>query len=167
MPQPSITAICLKIKCLKFHSNFLGANSNPDVLWNVIKQQDRDHSLTFFSHILEVSSTKVILSDLDLRGHGGRLLVAGFPPHFLNWVSTGAAVFDVTRTGSLGPTFINSLVNGRYGCNLNSLAPGRFQRNFRKVIFQLILVIDGWSISCKIVLKWMPMDFTNGKSTLV
>ena len=50
---------------------------------------------------------------------------------------------------------------------INSLAPGRFQRNFRKVIFQLILVIDGWSISCKIVLKWMPMDLTDGKSTLV
>ena len=49
----------------------------------------------------------------------------------------------------------------------NSLAPGRFQRNWRKVIFQLILVIDGWSISCKIVLKWMPMDLTDGKSTLV
>ena len=49
----------------------------------------------------------------------------------------------------------------------NSLAPGRFQRNFRKVIFQLMLVIDGWSISCKIVLKWMPMDLTDGKSTLV
>ena len=28
-------------------------------------------------------------------------------------------------------------------CDINSLAPGRFQRNFRKVIFQLILVIDG------------------------
>ena len=50
---------------------------------------------------------------------------------------------------------------------INSLAPGRFQRNFRKVIFQLILVIDGWSVSCKIVLKWMPMDLTEGKSTLV
>ena len=50
---------------------------------------------------------------------------------------------------------------------LNLLAPGRFQRNFRKVIFQLILVIDGWSNSCKIVLKWIPMDLTDGKSTLV
>ena len=47
---------------------------------------------------------------------------------------------------------------------VHSLAPGRFQRNFRKVIFQLILVIDGWS---KIVLKWMPADLTDGKSTLV
>ena len=46
-----------------------------------------------------------------------------------------------------------------------SLAPGRFEINFRKVIFQLILVIDGWSISCKIVLKWIPMDLTDGKST--
>ena len=26
MPQPSITKICLKITCLKFHSNFAGAN---------------------------------------------------------------------------------------------------------------------------------------------
>ena len=36
--------------------------------------------------------------------------------------------------------------------------PGRFQRSFRKVIFQLISVFDGWSISCKIVLKWMLLD---------
>ena len=50
---------------------------------------------------------------------------------------------------------------------VNSLAPGKFQRNFRKVIFQLILVVDGWRIACKIVLKWMPMDLTDGKSTLV
>ena len=28
-------------------------------------------------------------------------------------------------------------------------------------------MIDGWNISCKIVLKWMPMDLTDGKSTLV
>ena len=32
-------------------------------------------------------------------------------------------------------------------CIIYSLAPGRFQRNFRKVTFQLILVIDVWSIS--------------------
>ena len=49
----------------------------------------------------------------------------------------------------------------------NSSAPGKFQRNLGKVIFQLILMIDGWSISCKIVLKWMQMDLTDGKSTLV
>ena len=47
------------------------------------------------------------------------------------------------------------------------MAPGRFQIYLRKEIVQLILVIDGWSISCKIVLKWMPMHLTDGKSTLV
>ena len=50
---------------------------------------------------------------------------------------------------------------------VDSLACRRFQRKFRKVIFQLILVIDGGSISCKIVLKWMLMDLTGVKSTLV
>ena len=50
---------------------------------------------------------------------------------------------------------------------LNSLDPGRFEQIFRYVIFKIISVIDGWSISCKIVLKWMPMDLTDGKSTLV
>ena len=59
------------------------------------------------------------------------------------------------------------LMKNHWECILNSLAAGRFQRNYRKVIFQLILVIDGLSISCKIVLKWMPMDLTDGKSTLV
>ena len=51
--------------------------------------------------------------------------------------------------------------------DFNSLAPERFQRNFWKVIFQLIFFIDVWSISCKIVLKWMPMGLTDGKSTSV
>ena len=62
---------------------------------------------------------------------------------------------------------IRASVNCVIKVSVNSLAPGRCQRNFRKVNVQLNLVIDGWSISCKIVLKWMPMDLTDGKSTLV
>ena len=49
---------------------------------------------------------------------------------------------------------------------INSLAPGRFQFNFRKVIFKLTLVNGGWGISYEIALRWMPQDFTD-KSTLV
>ena len=37
----------------------------------------------------------------------------------------------------------------------NSLAPGRFQWSFRKIIFKLNLLIDGWGISCKIGLDWV------------
>ena len=36
----------------------------------------------------------------------------------------------------------------RYG--INSVDPGRFEWNFRHVIFKQILVIDGWGISCEI-----------------
>ena len=49
----------------------------------------------------------------------------------------------------------------------HSLAPGRFERNFREVIFKLILMIDGWGISCEIVLTWTPRVLTDEKSTLV
>ena len=49
----------------------------------------------------------------------------------------------------------------------NSLVPGRFKWYFRHVIFKLFSVIDGWGISCKIVLRWMPLDLADDKSTLV
>ena len=51
--------------------------------------------------------------------------------------------------------------------HLNSLAPGRFQFNFRSVNFKLVLVNGGWGISCEIALRWVPLDFTDDKSTLV
>ena len=50
---------------------------------------------------------------------------------------------------------------------INSLAPGKFEWNFRYVIFKQILVIDGWGISCEIALIWMSLDITDDQSTLV
>ena len=50
---------------------------------------------------------------------------------------------------------------------IDSLAPGKFEWNFRHVIFKQILVIDGWDISCGIALIWMSPDFTDDQSTLV
>ena len=49
----------------------------------------------------------------------------------------------------------------------NSLAPGKFQWNFRHVIFKQILVIDGWGIACEIAQIWMSLVFTDDQSTLV
>ena len=51
--------------------------------------------------------------------------------------------------------------------DINSLAPGRFQFNFRLVIFKLTLVNGSWSISYEIALRWMPLDLTDDKSTIV
>ena len=48
-----------------------------------------------------------------------------------------------------------------------SLAPGKFECNFRHVIFKQILVIDGWGICCEIALLWISLDFTDDQSTLV
>ena len=50
---------------------------------------------------------------------------------------------------------------------LNSLTPGRFQFDFRYVIFKLTLVYGGWGISYEISLRRKPQDLTDDKSTLV
>ena len=50
---------------------------------------------------------------------------------------------------------------------INSLAPGKFEWNFRYVIFKRISVIDGWGIFCEIGLIWMSQDFTDDQSILV
>ena len=46
-------------------------------------------------------------------------------------------------------------------------APGRFESNFRYVIFNWILEIDVWGISCEIALIWLWLDFSDDQSTLV
>ena len=49
----------------------------------------------------------------------------------------------------------------------NSLAPGKFEWHLRYLIFQIISVIDGWGISCELALRWMSLNLTDDKSTLV
>ena len=55
----------------------------------------------------------------------------------------------------------------RNGLPVNSLAPGKFERKLRHIIFKQISVIDGWGISCEIALIWMSLDFIDDQSTLV
>ena len=50
---------------------------------------------------------------------------------------------------------------------LNSLASGKFEWNLRNVKLRLILLIDGWGISCELALRWMSLDLNEDKSTLV
>ena len=53
-------------------------------------------------------------------------------------------------------------------CIVNYLiGPGKFEWYFRYLIFQIISVIRGWGISCEIALRWMSLDLTDDKSTLV
>ena len=50
--------------------------------------------------------------------------------------------------------------------DINSLALGKFEWNFRYVIFKRILVIDGWGISCDIALIYMSLEFTDDQSVV-
>ena len=51
------------------------------------------------------------------------------------------------------------------GLDLISLAPGRFEWNFWKYIFNLDLVIDGWGLSLlKFTIKWMSLHILLMKS---
>ena len=48
-----------------------------------------------------------------------------------------------------------------------SLAPEIFEQNFRYVTFKLILEISGSGFFCEIVLRWLRLEHTDDKSTLV
>ena len=48
----------------------------------------------------------------------------------------------------------------------NSLAPGRFDWNFKLRIFMLILVIGGWGIFREIALRWKSEGLPDDKSIL-
>ena len=66
--------------------------------------------------------------------------------------------------GSRGCVQVNPLAPE---CDFNSLVPGKFEWNFRYSILQIISVIDGWGISSELALRWMSLDLTDDKSTLV
>ena len=51
--------------------------------------------------------------------------------------------------------------------DFNSLAPGRSEQSFQWLIFKRMSFITGWGISSEIALRWMSLDFTGDKSTLV
>ena len=44
---------------------------------------------------------------------------------------------------------------------------GNFHEILGYLSFQTISVIDGWVISCELALRWMSLDLTDDKSTLV
>ena len=59
----------------------------------------------------------------------------------------------------------NQGIMGHYGISeqvaFNSLAPGKYNCKLKCVIFNLISNTDIFSISCEIVLRWMPQDFAD------
>ena len=77
------------------------------------------------------------------------------------------------QTRQLAPTPLHIWLHHTYPWKtteqrwLNSLAPGRFDWDFRYLILQIISVIDGWGIYSELALRWASLDLTDDKSTLV
>ena len=65
----------------------------------------------------------------------------------------------------VGPNW--TAVDNDHNYIINSLAPGKSEWNFRSLIFQIISVIDGWVTSWELTLRWMSLDLTDDKLTLV
>ena len=55
----------------------------------------------------------------------------------------------------------------QHQADINSFAPGRFEWNFRYVVFKWNLMIDSLGISCEIAPILLSLDFTGDQSTLV
>ena len=62
---------------------------------------------------------------------------------------------------------VNSCIHVKWWDAINSLAPGKFQWNFRQAIFKQILVFDGSGIYCEIAIIWLSLGFNDNQSTLV
>ena len=73
-----------------------------------------------------------------------------------SWISSQTVISKISMKDT--PLFIHEF---------NSLAPGRYNRNFRYLIFNLISIIGGRGISCKMTLRWLSLDLNDDKSTLV
>ena len=51
--------------------------------------------------------------------------------------------------------------------DINLLVPGRYGSNFQSIIFKVIVQNRSLCFHCQIALRWMPMNFTNKRSSLV
>ena len=62
-------------------------------------------------------------------------------------------------------TIVDNDLQASYGITrlewVNSLAPGKYYCNFELVIFKAISMIDIWSISSEIALRWMPQHLAD------
>ena len=89
------------------------------------------------------------------------------------FVNAGKTIGTLWQQTKNSETDVHAALTHCFDCRMvvtepfNSLAPGRSQFHFKKVIFKLTLVNDGWGISYEIALRWMSQDLTDDLSTLV
>ena len=87
------------------------------------------------------------------------------PKHIFRRTSTGQ---DSIQYLSIQSCIIRTIIPSfQWVSNGYDLWPlGRLKWNFRYIIFWLILVTDGWGVSCEIAIRWISMNLTGVKSAL-
>ena len=86
------------------------------------------------------------------------------------FINTALHCWEYPAVWGIKKSLPDALAPGWLGTTLhclNSLAPGKFEWNFRYIIFKRISVTDGWGISCEINLIWMSLSITDDQSILV
>ena len=77
--------------------------------------------------------------------------------------ATGVLMYvEAVPWNTVYPTkYAHMLCYGLVLVDFNSLAPGGCCSKIKLVIFKVISMIDIWSISCEIALRWMPQDLAD------
>ena len=119
-----------------------------------------------YSFIAPLSSHKPHIAQLRSEIYHQYLTIGNRIPRCgLSWPQFHACQ-DAIESSAPQVTFDIQWHGSQYSL-VNSLTPGKFEWNFRHIIFKQNLVIDGWGISCEIALIWMSLDFVDDQSTFV
>ena len=84
-----------------------------------------------------------------------------------DWVMDSMEQLCVYHAQDSGTQCVYSHLEICFSSLFNSLAPARFDWSLGQVIFKQILLTDGWGIFCETTLRWISLDLTDDKSTLV
>ena len=185
--ESSSTKISLEITYQKFHSNLPGINElntwdNISVDHNLLEVFEDNHEIPsnqFWGEFIDLNQVSVgwkwnthrhhyqcMFSETSLKKSTWRVVLhkrwSAAKGKINKFMKTMLSQWGILFSG-FDCDFSSSIVNWA----INSLAPGRFQFNIRKVIFKRTLVNGGWGISYEIALRWMSQDLTDDKSTLV
>ena len=88
----------------------------------------------------------------------------GFPTHPYSICSVIARIlWDIPGRNY----HVKRIIYINHNTSRYALVPKRFEWNFEWVNLKQILLINGGGISCKIALRWMSLDLTDNKSSLV
>ena len=96
--------------------------------------------VTFWPYWPHLMTSQQLLTSLPDLSSNSLTSLIDLPESWSSWAQSVPRVYPQPRT------------------NINSLSPGRFERNFRWVILKLISVIGSWGISCEIALRWISLD---------